>query len=492
MRTIEYINKNTPIFLIKSSDIEGRLDPYFYNSALQLFTSLKKFEIKKIHELVNSFISGFGAGKQDQANDEKGIIQIRPTNMDKYGQLIFDKNIFIPKSLLKSQKYLLEKGDVIFNNTNSQEWVGKTAYFNLNGDFSFSNHITVLKVNNKIIEPKYLWIILNIYQQKKIFFSICTNWNNQSGIGLDVLKQLKIPVPNLNYQRKIISIMESGLNTKAQKENQARELLSGIDVFVIKELGITKPEKDNSLQARIFSTSFQKLTGNRFDPKLYDMHSQNLFKAVSNAKFDKIPLKELISQSDSGDWGLDESEKVDKEEYTKCLVIRATEFDNLYNLKLENDRVRHRWIKNDKLYKLDIQPNDLLIEKSGGSPDQPVGRISILTKDLFESNELCFSNFIHKIRVIESKVFPEYLFCFLKTIHNIKITEIMQSQTNGIRNLIMREYFNQQIVLPPIEKQKEIATEANRRRFEAQQLEKEARETLERARQEIEQIILNP
>jgi restriction endonuclease S subunit len=172
------------------------------------------------------------------------------------------------------------------------------------------------------------------------------------------------------------------------------------------------------------------------------------------------------------------------------LVIRATEFDNLYNLKLENDRVRYRKIKKDKLKQLDIQPYDLLIEKSGGSPDQPVGRISLLTEDLFENNTLCYSNFIHKIRVDTSRVDPSYLFCFLKTIHNIKITEIMQSQTNGIRNLIMGEYFNQSIVLPKLDKQIEIGQEANRRRFEAQRLSIEADRVLEDARAEIEQMIL--
>ncbi len=135
--------------------------------------------------------------------------------------------------------------------------------------------------------------------------------------------------------------------------------------------------------------------------------------------------------------------------------------------------------------KLDIQPSDLLIEKSGGSPDQPVGRISLLTRDLFENHELCFSNFIHKIRVDESQIEPEYLFSFLKTIHNIKITEIMQSQTNGIRNLIMGEIFGSIDCGSTERKTNRNGQEANRRRFEAQRLEQEANAILEKARQQV-------
>ena len=492
MGTLEYIENDIPVFFIGSASLEGRFDPYYYNSALKDFTNSQVHPIKKIYEVVKSFSSGFGVGRQDQADEETGLIQIRPTNLDQQGLLKFDRNVYIPKNLIKHDGQLLKKGDVIFNNTNSQEWVGKSAYYDLDEELAYSNHITVLKVDISQIEPKYLWLILNLYQQKKIFFSICTNWNNQSGVGLDLLKTLKIPVPNMPTQRTIIEALEVGYNGRAQKLAEAQALLDGIDSYLLNELGIQLPVKDNSLEARMFTTTFQKLSGKRFDPKLFDTHSQNLFASIEKSKFAKTPLKQLLVQSIAGDWGLDENTEVNEEDYSKCLVIRATEFDNLYNLKLENDRVRYRLIKKDKLKKLDIQPNDLLIEKSGGSPDQPVGRISLLTKDLFENNELCFSNFIHKIRVDESQVDPEYLFSFLKTIHNIKITEIMQSQTNGIRNLIMGEYMSQSIVVPPKEKQIEIGQEANRRRFEAQRLEQEANAILEKARQKVEEMILKP
>ena len=76
---------------------------------------------------------------------------------------------------------------------------------------------------------------------------------------------------------------------------------------------------------------------------------------------------------------------------------------------------------------MDLQVGDLLIEKSGGSENQPVGRIALITTDLVQNYELAYSNFIHKIRIDTTKVSAEYLFDFLKTIHNIKITDLMQS-----------------------------------------------------------------
>ena len=56
----------------------------------------------------------------------------------------------------------------------------------------------------------------------------------------------------------------------------------------------------------------------------------------------------------------------------------------------------------------------------------------------------------------------------------------------------MGEYLGQSIVLPPMEKQMEIGLEANRRRFEAQRLAQEANEVLEKARLQVEEMILKP
>lgn len=347
----------------------------------------------------------------------------------------------------------------------------------------------------------------------------------QQRVSSEFLRNFKIPIPPIDVQHKIVGIINNAYAAKQQKEAEAKALLESIDTYLLGELGISledtnqtfyfqeptprygihyKIQKDYELnetnklvqEGKIFLTNFSEVSGGRYDPKLYDHNTKGLKRAIENNHFKNELLKNLITQSAAGDWGKDENEVLGND-FTKCLVIRATEFDNQYNLRLDNSRVKYRWIHKDKLARIDIKENDLLIEKSGGSPDQPVGRIAIIKKNMVEKNQLCYSNFIHKIRVDTSKVNPKYLFYLLKTFHNIKLTDSMQSQTNGIRNLIMREYFNQTIPLPfaedpekSLKKQTEIANHIQSIRSRAKALQHEATRVLEEAKREVEKMIL--
>ena len=482
------VDKNK-IFLVQLSELEGRLDPIFYSCDLNEFIS-RRYKNLKIQDVTTKIISGTGVGKQDQSSEVGCVIQIRPTNIDKNGNLKYDKNIFLPKSF---QGPKIHFNDILFNNTNSQELVGKTSILKENKELFFSNHITKIKVNTSKIIPDYLSIVLNMYQRNSIFYSICTNWNNQSGIGLNLLKSLKIPIPPKEIQSEIVAKMDTAYASKKCWEEEAQKLLGGIDDYLLGELGIELPEQtENTLQSRIFIRQLSEVSGGRFDPKLYNNITVALKRAVNNSYFPSTILRELIISNAAGDWG-NELNNVDSSDanFSKCLVIRATEFDNAFNLKLDNTRVKYRLIKNSNLLKLDISENDLLIEKAGGSIDQPVGRVSILSEDIFSHKiSICYSNFIQKIRVDNIQIQPNYLFCFLKTVHNIGLTDAMQSQTSGIRNLIMNYYFGQSIPLPPLAKQTEIANHITTIRKQAQQLQQQAKAELEQAKKEVEVMIL--
>ena len=66
----------------------------------------------------------------------------------------------------------------------------------------------------------------------------------------------------------------------------------------------------------------------------------------------------------------------------------------------------------------------------------------------------------------------------------------MQSQTNGIRNLIVKEFLSQIVVKPPYLKQLEIVDYINNIRTRAKALQAEGKAILEDAKRKVEQIII--
>ncbi len=179
------------IFIVKRNSLEERIDPLYYYTEIEKFTHCTYSE--RLSKLAFSLENGFAVGRQNQVEEINGILQIRPTNIDNNGRLRYDKNVYVPEF---TDIRFVESGVVLFNNTNSQEWVGKSAFFANEDNVKVytSNHITAIDVDRSKILPEYLCAILNMYQRHKVFYSICTNWNNQSGVGLDLLKSLHIPL----------------------------------------------------------------------------------------------------------------------------------------------------------------------------------------------------------------------------------------------------------------------------------------------------------
>ena len=183
----------------------GRLDPLYHHGDIFAFVRAANFDLERLGNHVTTFLTGFAAGRNDQGNEENGIIQIRPTNISEDRELVFRRNVFIAPTELKKRPFdRLRRHELLFNNTNSQEQVGKTVYFDLEGDYFCSNHITRIATDGDRLDPKYLVYILNLYQRQKVFFKLCTNWNNQSGVGADVLSKITVPLPGLERQKQIV------------------------------------------------------------------------------------------------------------------------------------------------------------------------------------------------------------------------------------------------------------------------------------------------
>lgn len=475
---------NSSCFIVNHSEVEGRLDPYYYIPQFkELDFILRNIKSVKFSSIIKSITNGF-----DFRNyQEFGTPYIKVANIKK-GEFDFSKIQYINLEASDITKNIqLKKGNLLLTRKGT---FGNALALRDTYNYIISSEIFYIDLENTMINSEYLEVVLNSSIGQKQFD------RNKIGaimgsLSQDAVKQIIIPLPSMQIQQQIVDMYNRAFNEKQERETESNRLLNSIDSYLLDELGVKLPKIDNSLQYRIFTTTFKDVTGSRLDPKLYDANTQNLKAAIERSRLPKTTLKNIIIHSSAGDWGLEETEEVEEGKYQKCLVIRATEFDNKYNLNLDNSRVKYRLINRSKLSKMNIRENDLLIEKSGGSPDQPVGRIAILSQDVLNGDLICYSNFIHKIRIDETKAVPMYVFSFLKTLHNIKLTEAMQSQTNGIRNLIMSTYLNQTIVLPSIEKQKEIANNIKTLRERAKRLQAEASDIIEKAKKRVEQILLD-
>ena len=172
-----------------------------------------------LRDMIEDAQSGFASGEREP----NGAIQLRMNNVGTRGNLVWDEYIRVPTTQEQLAKYQLQEGDVVFNNTNSTELVGKSALFK---DFSepvvYSNHFTRLRARRNLLDPAYLASWLMRQWQTKLFERICNRWIGQSAVKPSVLLELEIPLPPLPEQIKIAEI----LSTWDNAINTVQKLLS--------------------------------------------------------------------------------------------------------------------------------------------------------------------------------------------------------------------------------------------------------------------------
>jgi len=135
-------------------------------------------------------------------------------------------------------------------------------------------------------------------------------------------------------------------------------------------------------------------------------------------------------------------------------VIRNTNFTK--DGTLDDSDIAFIEVEAKKFEKRKLSPGDIILEKSGGGPKQPVGRVVLFDKS---EGDYSFSNFTAAIRVKSaSEVDSRFLQKFLHWTYLSGVTEGMQSNSTGIRNLDGDKYKAIQISYPGIEKQRRIVT----------------------------------
>lgn len=141
-----------------------------------------------------------------------------------------------------------------------------------------------------------------------------------------------------------------------------------------------------------------------------------------------------------------------KPPYIKVGVIRNTNFHKSGNLDFSDIAELNVEVKQFSTRQLRF--GDIILEKSGGGPKQPVGRVCV-----FEKKEGLFSlsNFTSAIRIKNPKELDyKYLNYYLKHLYITGETEKIQTNSTGIRNLQLGLYKEFLVPLPSLRIQQTI------------------------------------
>lgn len=167
-----------------------------------------------------------------------------------------------------------------------------------------------------------------------------------------------------------------------------------------------------------------------------------------------IALEGITIYAIGGDWGKAKNFPEDNFELAYC--IRGSEFRN-WNEEFGNSAVLRK-LKHSSIAKRNLMVGDILVEISGGGPEQPVGRTEVISnavlKNFPNANVVC-TNFLRLLRTSHN-CDSEYVNYYLKLFYNSGKIKEYQAGSNNLRNLKFNKFLTIEIPLPPLPEQRAI------------------------------------
>lgn len=318
----------------------------------------------------------------------------------------------------RTAKYY-EKNDILLSNI--RPYFCKIWYANRSG--SASNDILVIK-SKKGTNSKFLYYVLC----DKNFF----NYDSVTSKGTKMPRGtpnaiMKYLVPDVNeiLQEEIASIL-STYDDLIEKNNRKIAILQEMAEEIYKEWFVRFRFPGYK------TTKFKKSKIGRIPQD-----------------FDAVKMADVFEDYIGGGWG---EEKMSSQYNIPAYVIRGTDFPSVVNGELST--CPYRWHKKSNFASRQLKANDIIIEISGGTVEQPVGRAILVDEHIirrFDNKVICAS-FCKLVRVKQDKISPVYFNYWMKFLYDTKIIERFQLQSTGIINFKF-EYFVRKgdVLLPPKE-----------------------------------------
>ena len=468
----QHINKDK-IFIVKKSEINGRLDPKMalYNQSVQ--HSL--YPLVKLKSLLLSKPQ-YGANEAGLVREHKEQTRyIRITDIDENGLISTDELGATVANL--EEKYILNENDIVI--ARSGATVGK-AYIHRHLPYTcvYAGYLIRFVVNSDKILPDYLFAYTQLNPYKE-WVNAIQRPSAQPNINAEEYQSLEIPLPNLSKQQEIVDYINEAYTQKQAKETEAQQLLDSIDDYLLKELGITLPNIKVELNDRVFYVNYSELS-NRLDPYYSLKYFQQSFEAIHLGKYPIVSLKNLTTLITSGITPKSGGNAYVDDRLNGIPFIRSGNINIDGELDFNDLLYIRPNIHNTIMKSSQVRKNDLMIAIVGAT----IGQVGIYVFD----NEANINQAIALVR-LKDGINVEYVKELIKSsIGQLSLNRLKRPVARA--NINLEEIATIQVVLPPFEVQQKIATQIQSIRQQAKALQAEGKAILEDAKRKVEQMII--
>ena len=319
-----------------------------------------------------------------------------------------------------------------------------TIFYDLpNGIGAGTTELTVLRGHCVNIEF-YLYLFQSewyIFEGTKEFKGVV----GQQRVNKEIFTTLLIPLPPIEEQNRIVTEIKKWFSLIDTLETAKEDLQESIAQAKSKIL-------DLAIHGRLVPQDLNDEPAiellKRINPKFTPCDNAHYANVPSN--WTTILLGDLCFTI-NGLW------KGKKPPFVNVGVIRNANFTK--DCKLDYTNIAYLDVEVKQYEKRKLQCGDIIVEKSGGSDNQPVGRTILFER---KDGDYSFSNFTSVLRIYDGyPAIPDFLNMFLQSIYQTGVTKRMQTQTTGIHNLIFDQFLAIPVLLPPIAEQSRIINKVN-------------------------------
>ena len=327
-----------------------------------------------------------------------------------------------------------------------------------------TNDFPVFDVDTKKIIPQFLVLVSTTDKFVEFARKCSSGTTNRKRIDIDAFLNQQIPLPSKEEQEKILKEYNSCIQTALKKEEEIYKCERELSHFVLSSIDLkdVKDESEEKQSAMMMFTSLSKVT--RWD-------TYNIKYHINKEKGTTL-LRDLVKSKPF--YGAPYS-AVDYNK--KIRYIRITDINE--DGTLSEEKVSANQYNEAYL----LKENDFLIARSGNT----VGKSFLYTSDI---GPAIFAGYLIKFELQEELILPQYLLVYTKTPIFKKWIKNNQ-RISAQPNINCQQYLEAPIILPTIEKQKEIVEYAYRKQEQRIQLREEIKNILEQAQNKFVHTIID-